>query len=211
MSDLDTRAATLRPDARDERDRRCCDSHQRADSCPELARPGACRRVDARGGDGDRPTGRWCDIGRGTEESAVDDERPDRPVSTSVSAPGTGSGSGSRRAALGRRGEELAARWLERRGLAIVDRNWRCARGEIDIVARDGDVLAFIEVKTRSGHGAGHPLEAVTARKLGRLRRLVPAWFREHPEHSAPEIRIDCLAVTVIDEHVGIDHVVGVA
>jgi putative endonuclease len=95
--------------------------------------------------------------------------------------------------------------------MVVVDRNWRCARGEIDIVVRDGDVLAFVEVKTRSGQGAGHPLEAVTARKLGRLRGLVPAWFRAHPGTSAPAIRIDCIAITVIGEHVGVEYVVGAA
>ena len=129
---------------------------------------------------------------------------------TARSSPGAG-GRRAGRAALGRRGEEFAVRWLEQRGLLVVDRNWRCARGEIDIVARDGDVLAFVEVKTRSGQATGHPFEAVTAQKLGRLRHLVPAWFRAHPEHSAPTIRIDCIAVTVIGDHVGIEYVVGAA
>lgn len=122
-----------------------------------------------------------------------------------------GSARGRGRAALGKHGEDVAVRWLERRGMVVVDRNWRCARGEIDIVVRDGDVLAFVEVKTRSGQGTGHPLEAVTAQKLGRLRRLVPAWFRAHPGHRAPAIRVDCIAVTVIGDHVGVEYVAGAA
>jgi putative endonuclease len=133
------------------------------------------------------------------------------PLPTPVQSSPGGLGRGNGRAALGRHGEEIAVRWLERHGMVVVDRNWRCARGEIDIVVRDGDVLAFVEVKTRSGQGTGHPLEAVTAQKLGRLRRLVPAWFRAHPEHRAPSIRIDCVAVTVIGEHTGVEYVSGAA
>ena len=68
--------------------------------------------------------------------------------------------------ALGRRGEAIAARHLEAAGLVIVERNWRCTHGEIDIVARDGGDLVFVEVKTRSSVEYGHPLEAITPIKL---------------------------------------------
>ena len=96
--------------------------------------------------------------------------------------------------ALGRRGEAIAARHLVAAGLSIVERNWRCAQGEIDLVARDGDELVFVEVKTRSGVGFGHPLEAITASKLARLRRLAAAWCEAHPgDHD--RIRIDAVAV----------------
>lgn len=96
--------------------------------------------------------------------------------------------------ALGRRGEAIAARFLVSQGLAIVERNWRCPQGEIDLVARDGDELVFVEVKTRSSVAFGHPLEAVTAPKLARLRRLAAAWCEAHPGgHSA--IRIDAIGV----------------
>lgn len=74
--------------------------------------------------------------------------------------------------ALGRFGEDLAARHLEGAGLEVVARNWRCSEGEIDIVARDGDTLVVCEVKTRSGTAFGDPAEAVTADKATRLRRL---------------------------------------
>ena len=96
--------------------------------------------------------------------------------------------------ALGRRGEDLAADYLRGAGLSIVERNWRCALGEIDLVARDGNETVFIEVKTRAGLGYGHPLEAITMQKLARLRRLAAAWCEAHPG-SFGEIRIDAVAV----------------
>jgi putative endonuclease len=95
---------------------------------------------------------------------------------------------------LGRRGEELAARFLVNAGMSIVDRNWRCSQGEIDIVARDGPDLVFVEVKTRSSVAFGHPLEAITVVKLARLRRLASAWCESHTDPYLG-IRIDALAV----------------
>jgi putative endonuclease len=96
--------------------------------------------------------------------------------------------------ALGRRGEAIAARHLVSRGLQIVDRNWRCSQGEIDLVARDGSELVFVEVKTRSSVAFGHPLEAITAVKLARLRRLATAWCGAHPGvHD--RVRIDAIGV----------------
>lgn len=107
---------------------------------------------------------------------------------------------------LGRRGEAIAARHLQGRGLRILDRNWRCKQGEIDLVAMDGDELVFVEVKTRAGLGYGHPLEAIDARKLARLRRLAAAWCEAHPG-STPRIRLDAVAV-IAPRHgaVEIDH-----
>lgn len=95
---------------------------------------------------------------------------------------------------LGRYGEEVAARHLVDAGLAILERNWRCDLGEIDIVARDGDVLVVCEVKTRSGVGFGLPVEAVTRAKSLRLRRLAVRWLTEHDVH-APEVRFDVVGV----------------
>jgi len=95
---------------------------------------------------------------------------------------------------LGRRGEEIAARYLVAAGMTVVDRNWRCPQGEIDLIARDGDELVFVEVKTRSGVAFGHPLESITVAKLARLRRLAAAWCEAHPgDHN--RVRIDALAV----------------
>jgi putative endonuclease len=94
---------------------------------------------------------------------------------------------------LGMRGERIAERHLLRRGLTLLDRNWRCPQGEIDLVLRDGDEVVFVEVKTRSSVAFGHPLEAITASKLARLRRLAGAWCEAHP--GAGRIRIDAVAV----------------
>ncbi|GAB3260612.1 YraN family protein [Arthrobacter pigmenti] len=96
--------------------------------------------------------------------------------------------------ATGQRGEALAARYLEESGLHVIDRNWRCSDGEIDIVALDGDVLVVVEVKTRSSLDYGHPFEAVTEPKLQRLNRLSAAWRRFHALQFR-EHRIDAVAV----------------
>ena len=98
------------------------------------------------------------------------------------------------RRALGRYGERLAARYLEDCGMQVVDRNWRCAHGELDLVARDGDCLVFCEVKTRRSVRFGDPVEAITWTKAARLRRLAVAWLREHEAHSG-RIRIDVVGV----------------
>ena len=74
--------------------------------------------------------------------------------------------------ALGRYGEALAARYLRERGMTIVERNWRCPEGEIDLVALDGDCLVICEVKTRRGTGTGDPLEAVTWQMVFLVRRI---------------------------------------
>ena len=76
----------------------------------------------------------------------------------------------------------------------MLDRNWRCDGGEIDLVLRDGDVLVVCEVKTRTSDACGSPHEAVTPAKLGRLRRLAARWVVEHQVHPA-DVRIDLVAV----------------
>ena len=107
---------------------------------------------------------------------------------------------------LGKRGEQLAAAHLEQRGFTIVDRNWRCRQGEIDLVALDGGDLVFIEVKTRSSLAYGHPFEAITVMKLARLRRLAAAWCDTHPV-TTRRIRIDAVAIIVPElGPVEIDH-----
>ena len=100
----------------------------------------------------------------------------------------------NRRRMLGDYGERLAARFLEDHGMQVIDRNWRCAHGELDLVARDGDCLVFCEVKTRRSVRFGDPLEAVTGDKAVRLRRLAAAWLRAHDVHGA-RVRIDVVAI----------------
>lgn len=111
---------------------------------------------------------------------------------------------------LGRNGEELAAHFLESQGMRIIDRNWRCPDGEIDIVAIDHDTLVVAEVKTRKSVDYGHPFEAVGAAKLARLHRLSLSWCREHELNALPR-RID--VVSVIHSGAGepqLDHLRGV-
>ena len=105
--------------------------------------------------------------------------------------------SGPHDRALGRWGEQTAAVYLERLGWRIIDRNWRCDIGELDLVALDPGVhptLVFVEVKARAGLGYGHPLEAITAVKQRRLRDLAWRWLREH-DPKAARVRIDGIGV----------------
>ncbi|AVV40258.1 YraN family protein [Streptomyces sp. ID05-04B] len=102
------------------------------------------------------------------------------------------------RGALGRYGEELAARRLAETGMTVLQRNWRCGRsGEIDIVARDGDVLVVCEVKTRRGGGFQHPMAAVTPEKAERLRGLAERWIQAHGGAPPGGVRIDLVGVVL--------------
>lgn len=94
---------------------------------------------------------------------------------------------------LGRRGERIAEQFLIDAGLHILDRNWRCPIGELDLVARDGDETVFVEVKTRSGEAFGHPFEAITPEKLERLHRLGRAWGAAHGARGLS--RVDAVSV----------------
>lgn len=100
----------------------------------------------------------------------------------------------SDRRALGARGEELAARWYRERGYEILDRNWRCRAGEIDIVARRDRTLVVCEVKTRSSDAFGSPAAAVTRSKQLRLRRLAMAWLEAHDRRGV-HVRFDVACV----------------
>ena len=103
-----------------------------------------------------------------------------------------------------RRGEALAALFLRLKGYRIEARNWRCSLGEIDIVASTGDTLVFVEVKTRSGHSAGSPEEAVTAAKQQRLVRLAEAYLAHVRE--VPPCRFDVVAVDAMTSMPRIRH-----
>ncbi|MFV0133399.1 YraN family protein [Streptomyces sp. HMX87] len=100
------------------------------------------------------------------------------------------------RGAMGRYGETLAARRLTEAGMTVLERNWRAGRtGEIDIVARDGDVLVVCEVKTRRGGRFEHPMAAVTPDKAERLRRLARQWVHIHGGAPPGGVRIDLVGV----------------
>jgi putative endonuclease len=101
--------------------------------------------------------------------------------------------------ALGRFGEQAAARYLGAAGLVVVERNWRCARGEIDIIAVDGPALVFVEVKTRSSLAFGDPAESVTPVKAARLRLLAAQWLSDRRDRMGlppwRELRFDVVSV----------------
>lgn len=100
---------------------------------------------------------------------------------------------------LGERGEDAAVAYLERAGLTIVERNWRCQSGEIDIVALDGDSLVLVEVKTRRSAAKGNPEEAITPAKRRRYARLAAAYI-QHAGVEPVATRFDVIALLVISE-----------
>ena len=112
---------------------------------------------------------------------------------------------------LGTHGEDRVAAHLERLGWQLLARNWRCRRGEIDLIARDPDgVVAVIEVKSRSGLGFGTPLEAVTPAKVRRLRGLAGEWLASQ-DGPVGRVRLDAVGVLVYpDGTVSFDHVRGI-
>lgn len=118
---------------------------------------------------------------------------------------------------LGRAGEDAAARHLRACGYRILQRNWRCRFGEIDLIADRAGVLVFVEVKTRSSLDYGHPFEAITFRKLARLRRLAAEWCAARGEAAPGErvaraIRVDAIAVVGRrGEPPRIEHLEGIA
>jgi putative endonuclease len=107
---------------------------------------------------------------------------------------------GDPRPGLGAAGERIAAEHLERRGFEIVERNYRTRWGELDLIAFDGRVLVFCEVKTRRAGGSrGGPLEAVRPSKQARVRKMTSSWLRDRGRQRpfAPVVRCDAIGVTV--------------
>lgn len=96
--------------------------------------------------------------------------------------------------ALGRWGETRAAEHLQGRGFTILHRNFRFRRNEIDLIARQGALVVFVEVKARAGDAFGHPLEAVTRRKRREIERVARAWMQRHGR-PGDEYRFDAIAV----------------
>lgn len=97
--------------------------------------------------------------------------------------------------ALARHGEQLAARHLRGLGMDVLEMNWRCPQGEVDLVAREGEVLVICEVKTRRGSRYGPPLEAITHDKARRLRQLAAAYLREGTQRCS-QVRVDAIGIT---------------
>lgn len=106
---------------------------------------------------------------------------------------------------VGKYGEDRASEFLQRLGYQLIDRNWRCDVGEIDIVARDSDCLVFAEVKTRTRVGFGHPFEAITSAKMKKMRQLVGEWCRVH-QISSVQVRLDAISVLISQGRIHIEH-----
>lgn len=121
-----------------------------------------------------------------------------------------GSSMGTERIERGRWGEDVAAEHLTGMGMEIIDRNWRCRHGEIDIVARDGQDIVICEVKTRGSQRFGTPLSAVTSTKVRRLRILASRWLAAH-EARARKVRLDVVGIVIDGDGVPlIEHLRGV-
>lgn len=101
-----------------------------------------------------------------------------------------------KRQQTGRYGETLAAQHLQTKNYRLIARNWRCPVGEIDLIARDGDTLVFVEVRTRHGERLGTPEESITPRKQARLIELAQTYLSEHNAFDQPW-RIDVIAIAL--------------
>lgn len=105
---------------------------------------------------------------------------------------------------FGRAGEDRAAEYLAAHGYRILDRNWRCAQGELDIVAEREHFLCIVEVKTRRSTAFGHPFAAIDERKRQRLWRLCYAWAAAHPDLAGRRTpRVEIIGIVGADPAVG--------
>lgn len=115
-------------------------------------------------------------------------------------APGEEKKRGELNAELGRRGEDAAARFLHRHGYEILERNWTCAAGEADIIARDGDCVVFVEVKTRASVDKGFPSEAVDRHKRSKYEKIAALFLAQYDVVDVP-VRFDVVSLVVVSEN----------
>lgn len=178
--------------------------NENVSACPVVQGEREATRWICGGGDADARSG------TGTEPSETARASAAPPPSADAAQPPDGGAAagaagrwdgrasrGEANAELGRRGEEAAARFLIRRGYEIVERNWTCAAGEADIIARDGDWIVFVEVKTRTSVEKGFPSEAVDARKRERYERIAALFLAGYDEVDVP-VRFDVVALLVV-------------
>ncbi|MCP4228843.1 MAG: YraN family protein [bacterium] len=111
-----------------------------------------------------------------------------------------------KRKELGRRGEEAAAVYLIENGYEIIHRNWRCSRGEIDIITRKGDCYVFVEVKTAGKRTSADPREYLTMAKLKRMHSAMMWYLTEEAPEIDPYYRMDFLALTENSEGLSVQH-----
>ena len=98
---------------------------------------------------------------------------------------------------LGKKGEELACLYLSNNGVQILERNWNCTAGEADIIIREGEDLAFIEVKTRSSLNGGFPEDSVTRQKRAKYEKIASQYLASHPQPNS-RIRFDVIAIMIL-------------
>lgn len=108
--------------------------------------------------------------------------------------------------ASGEHGEEIAARYLAHKGHEVLARNYRTRRGELDLITRHGGTLVFVEVKLRRSTVYGDPLEAVTQRKRGKIRRMAEEYLAKN-EPSFEEVRFDVVGILLRDFRAHVTHV----
>lgn len=98
---------------------------------------------------------------------------------------------------FGDAGEELAVAYFERRGFRLIDRNWLCRLGEIDVIVEKNGVTHFVEVKTRHSREFGYPEESITGKKLRHLARTIEVYLARSP-HPPTRYQVDALAITIL-------------
>ena len=106
---------------------------------------------------------------------------------------------------LGKDGENIAAAFLEKKGFRIIEKNYRTAFGEIDIIAQDRDVIVFVEVKTRSGTTFGYPFEAVNPKKREKIRKVALCFMKRRKKESPA--RFDVLSICFDNKRQQIEHI----
>lgn len=107
---------------------------------------------------------------------------------------------------FGNRGEDLAASYLQDKGLRVLEQQYRAPIGEIDLICEDGEEIVFVEVKTRKSRTFGYPEESVTPQKLKKIAQVAQWYVREHALESRP-FRIDVVAIEMNDgEELKITH-----
>lgn len=113
----------------------------------------------------------------------------------------------------GKLGEDMAVGMLSEQGYRIIERNWWCRHGEVDVVTVDPEgILVFVEVRTRASRSCGTPAESVTREKLTRMRRVAGEWLREHRSSVFERIRLDLIAISMVPgESVSYQHYRGVS
>lgn len=110
---------------------------------------------------------------------------------------------------IGRRGEELAAAYLSRLGFEIVERNYRCQWGEIDIICRRGALMVFVEVRSKTNDRFGSPEESINRTKISRIRKTAMDYLRKNLEGKPIKMRFDLIAVNFKDHQGKINHIEG--